>query len=400
MTSMYNNYKLGIAEREDFEYRFDLSTEYNREMYEKLDNLVRTWYPPALGGSSQAENAFAYAIKDLNGDGVDELVIIEGDRIDCCAVLTEKDGKIVFDDSYSFNRPTSDKSHRLYYWKNTVGLDLIPLYRESDYFSLDALRLEAKYEIERALAGGELSDVWVPLAGEHIQLNDYVAKTPSGEKRIGDIEDLKYAFVDMDSDGIEELLIDCGAELVMLCGIRSSVYLYSFDHRQISYFNTDGSFFWNSTGEDFEYGESRITRLTLTGDVETEALWRIVNDGEPDAEYYIGEKQVTEAEMQKYLEENKKTKVEFTPLEEIYGEEISPLEAVELGREYWKNRLSDKELSVIINYYAYFDKVPFDTLDEKYIVQLVRRDSEGLVHYVEEIIVDRATGGYIVTSSK
>ena len=42
----------------------------------------------------------------------------------------------------------------------------------------------------------------------------------------------------------------------------------------------------------------------------------------------------------------------------------------------------------------------FVTLDEKYIVQLVRRDSEGLIHYVEEIVVDRATGGFIVTSGK
>ena len=401
MTSMYNNYKLGIAERENFEYRFDLSTEYNREMYEKLDSLVRAWYPPALGGSFQAENAFAYAIKDLNGDGVDELVIIDGERIDAVAVMTEKDGKIeVYDTAYSFDRPYGEKSYLLYYWKNTVGLDLIPLYRDSDYFSLDALRLEARYLIESALAGGELADVWLPFAKKHIQLADYVAMTPSGEKRLGDIEDLKYAFVDMDSDGIEELLIDCGAELVVLCGIRSTVYLYSFDFRQIYYPKTDGSFSWNHTGNDFEYGESRITRLTLAGTAEIETIWRIVNDGEADAEYYIGETQVTQDELQKYLADNQKTKVEFAPIEEIYGDSVSPLEAVEIGRKYWQHRLSDKELSVIISYYAQFSKVPFDTLDEKYIVQLVRRDSEGLIHYVEEIIVDRATGGFIVTSGK
>ena len=63
-------------------------------MYEKLDSIVRTWYPPALGGSFSPENAFAYAIKDLNGDGVDELVIIDGEMFDAVAVMTEKDGKI------------------------------------------------------------------------------------------------------------------------------------------------------------------------------------------------------------------------------------------------------------------------------------------------------------------
>lgn len=401
MTSMYNNYKLGIAERENFEYRFDLSTEYNREMYEKLDSLVRDWYPPALGGSSSAENAFAYAVKDLNGDGVDELVIIDGERIDAVAVMTEKDGKIeMYDTAGFFDRPAGEKSYQLYYWKNTVGLGLIPLYRDSDYFSLDALSLEARYAIESALAGGELADVWLPFAKKHIQLADYVAKTPSGEKRLGDIEDLKYAFINMDSDGIEELLIDCGAELVVLHKSLGGVYLYSFDLRQISSLNADGSFSWNHTGNDFEYGESRITWLTPAGTAEIETIWRISGDGEPDAEYYIGETQVTQAEIQQYFAENPKTRVEFTSLEEIYGEDISPLEAVEIGREYWQHRLSDKELSVIISYYAQFDKVPFDTLDEKYIVQLVRRDSEGLIHYVEEIIVDRATGGFIVTSGK
>jgi hypothetical protein len=224
--------------------------------------------------------------------------------------------------------------------------------------------------------------------------------TPSGEKRLGDIKDLKYAFVNMDSDGIEELLIDCGAELVVLHKSLGGVYLYSFDLRQISSLNADGSFSRNHTGNDFEYGESRITWLTPAGTAEIETIWRIVNDGEPDAEYYIGETQVTEAEMQKYLAENQKTKAELLPLEEIYGDEISPLEAIEIGREYWNRQLSDKSFSVIINYYARFDKVPFDTLDEKYIVQLVRRDSEGLIHYVEEIVVDRATGSFIVTSGK
>ena len=402
MTGMYNLYKLGEAKREDFEYRYDLSTEYNREMYEKLDSLVRTWYPPALGGSFSHENAFAYAIKDLNGDGVDELVIIDGEMFDAVAVMTEKDGKIeVYDTAYSFDCPAKGKgkSHRLYYWKNTVGLDILPLYPKSDYFSLDALRLEARYRIEEALAGGELADVWLPIAEKHIQLADYVAKTPSGEKRIGDIEDLKYAFVNMDNDGIEELMIDCGAELVVLYKSFGGVYLYSFDHRQISSLNADGSFSWSSTDEDHEYGESRITWLTPAGNAELETIWKIVNDGEPDAEYYIGETQVTQTEMQKYLAENKKTKVEFAPLEEIYGDAISPLEAVEIGREYWQDRLlSDKNLSVIINYYAKFDKVPFDMLDEIYIVQLVRLNSDDFLHYVDEIVVDRSTGRYTVTS--
>ena len=401
MTGMYNNYKLGLSTREEFEYRYDLTTEYNREMYEKLDSLVSTRYPPALGVSFQAENAFAYAIKDLNGDGVEELVIIEGERIDCCAVLTEKDGKIVFDDSYSFDPPKGERSHRLYYWKNTVGLGLIPLYYRSDYFSLEALALESRYCIEEVLGGGVYADVWLPIDKKHVQLADYVAMTHSGEKRLGDIEDLKYAFVDMDRDSVEELLIACGLEIVVLRRSGGGVYLYSLYFSQTYQLNTDGSFFRNHTGSDFEYGENRIVYFNLDGGVESETVWKIVNDGESDAEYYIGDKQVTEAEMQKYLADNQKTSVEFLPLEEIYGDKVSPTEAVEIGREHWKDRLSDKQYSIIINDYARFGTATLDMLDEIYIVQLVRHDSEGWVkEYVEEIWVDRSNGGFIVTSGK
>lgn len=74
MTHMYNYYKAAEFTREGTEWLYDLSTDENRKMYELLDGLVSTYYPPALEWSSQATDAFAYAINDLDGDGTDEVI--------------------------------------------------------------------------------------------------------------------------------------------------------------------------------------------------------------------------------------------------------------------------------------------------------------------------------------
>ena len=392
MTSMYNYYKIGEAEREDFEYRYDLSTEENREMYEKLDDLVSTWYPPALGASFPAEDAFAYAIKDLNGDGVDELILIEGERYRSFAVMTEIGGKIVFDNSYSWETPSGETAQKLAYWINTVGLDLKPLFAESEAFDLGAIRRKAIYEFDRSLTGMPFSDVWVPMDEEHISLMDYVAMTPSGKKPLSEIEDIKFAFIDMNSDTVDELIIDCG-EILILHFSYASVHLQPLSIDQAYKLNTNGSFMWKSMEEKQEYGERRITSWNGNGYYSTEELWKIVNDGEPNAEYYIGGEQVTEVELQKYFAENHRTPVEFFPLDELWGDMLSPLEAIEVGREYWKECFAEEDLDVVLGFRSkYYNEKLGDAPESVYIVQLVKYDSRHNPTCVGEIWVDKATG--------
>ena len=77
--------------------------------------------------------------------------------------------------------------------------------------------------------------------------------------------------------------------------------------------NTDGSYNWNHNGQNFEYGEKQ---LAFDGaKLNASELWRIVNDGEPNAEYYIEGKQVSQEKLQKYIGDNPKTKIELSPLE-------------------------------------------------------------------------------------
>lgn len=68
-----------------------------------------------------------------------------------------------------------------------------------------------------------------------------------------------------------------------------------------------------SQRSDFEYGEDKL--IFDGAELKTVTIWRIVNDGEPNAEYYIGDKKVTQEEILKYFEENPKTRIEFSPLE-------------------------------------------------------------------------------------
>ena len=147
-----------------------------------------------------------------------------------------------------------------------------------------------------------------------IEEYNYLAdcKTPYNRIPLSDCERLKYAYTDMDNDGINELVIDCGDTLILRY-YEGTMYLYPFTFRSLYYLKTDGSYSWNHTGSDFEYGEDQI--YFEGAELKSRELYRIVNDGEPNAEYYIGDKQVTQEEILKYIEDNPKTRIEFSPLE-------------------------------------------------------------------------------------
>ena len=137
-------------------------------------------------------------------------------------------------------------------------------------------------------------------------------KTPYNRIPLCELERLRYAYMDVDGDSINELVVDCGDTLILRY-YEGTVYVYPFTFRNMYQLNTDGSYNWNHTGQDFEYGENQ---LVFDGaELKPKEIWRIVNDGEPNAEYYIGDKQVTQEEILKYIEDNPKTKVEFLPLE-------------------------------------------------------------------------------------
>ena len=145
---------------------------------------------------------------------------------------------------------------------------------------------------------------------EYSYLKD--CKTPYNRIPLCELENMGYVYMDVDGDSINELVIDCGDTLILRY-YEGCIYVYPFIFRNMYQLNTDVSYSWNHTGQNFEYGENQ---LAFDGaELKTKELWRIVNDGEPNAEYYIDGKQVTHEELLKYFEDNPKTKVEFLPLE-------------------------------------------------------------------------------------
>ena len=165
---------------------------------------------------------------------------------------------------------------------------------------------------------------------EYSYLKD--CKTPYDRIPLTDCEQLKYAYTDIDHDRINELVLDCGDTLILRY-YEGTVYVYSFTFRNMYYLHTDGSYAWKHTGENFEYGESRI--YFEGAELKTKNLYRVVNDGESNAEYYIEGKQATQEELQNYIGDTPKENVEFFTLEVPWQKILTLEEAMEIASEYW-----------------------------------------------------------------
>ena len=157
-------------------------------------------------------------------------------------------------------------------------------------------------------------------------------RRPYDRTPLSELTDVKYAYMDLDGDTVNELIIDCGDTLILRY-YEGTVYMYSFTFRNMYDLNTDGSYSWNHMGTDFEYGAKR---LAFDGAKRCDKeLWRIVNDGEPNAAYYIEEKQVSREELLAYLENNPEARVTFAPLELSMEGAVSQEEALKIADEYW-----------------------------------------------------------------
>ena len=211
-------------------------------------------------------------------------------------------------------------------------------------------------------------------------------RTPYMMIPLEDETDLRYAYTDMDKDGVCELVIDCGDTLILRY-YAGTVFLYSFTFRSLYYLQTDGSHSWNHTGSDFEYGEYQI--YFEGADIKQRELWRIVNDGEPDARYYIGDREVSSEEIEKYFEENPKSDIKFSPMVLPWQNKISRYEAITIAEDYWERfDIETNGYHVEHGYNSWAPDSVYVLVIRKYVID----------HYstFDEIWIDKNTGETII----
>ncbi len=155
---------------------------------------------------------------------------------------------------------------------------------------------------------------------------------PYSQTPLYECTNLGYALVDLDGDLSNELVIECPGGTLLLRYYEGIVYMYDFTFRNMYYLCTDGSFSWSYNGSDFEHGQEQL--YFVGTELRTESLWFIVDDGEPNAEYYIGDRQVTETELTEYINSLTQTKVTFSPFD-FESSKLSIEEAQKIAENYW-----------------------------------------------------------------
>lgn len=197
--------------------------------------------------------------------------------------------------------------------------------------------------------------------------------------------------IDLDDDGISEYVIKSSlGDSVILRYFDGKVYAYTMSFRNFYNLHTDGSFYWNQTKEGkLSYGASKIRfvaeELTIV------PVLSVVNDGEEDAAYYIGEKAVTEQELLDYIEQTNKSVVEYTDFDAPWKKNISEERAIEIAEKHWKIKNGDVDPE---NGYTYA-LIPQYSESGNYLIALAWLVENHHYSTIDVIEIDAFTGKII-----
>ena len=145
----------------------------------------------------------------------------------------------------------------------------------------------------------------------------------------------RQTLIDMDKDGIKELILAYDGVFILLHFENDIVYATDFHLSSMETIYTDGSFSWSHTDDIFGY-ECGISRVSfVNGRKKVEELCRT----EGDSNFFISGIQVTKKQYNDYLNNSERTPIAFTDFDItafdtafLYNNEWK---AIKLASEYW-----------------------------------------------------------------
>ncbi len=379
-------YDNGKDEDHDYAAELGIYDRFDKELYEKLFASAYLLYAGRGQDdwlSPRYKQTCGYAIKDINRDGLDELIFLNEDYT-IVAILSMANDTPTLLGSYKPRKTcridaqgclhelgsngADSHSHAVYrIVPGSTETELVVEFGTLGHVWVDDVAVQQYYKLEGELATEiteqeykELNQAWkccdaytdaeenekcaglvfTPLfTEEEIAAEMYQAafegscviyntdleqfallghcKTPYAGIPLYQVNNGQYAYEDLDADGISELMLEYGDGILILRYYQKTVYLYSYTFHSMYDLNADGTYAWNHTGDDFTYGQNR---LHFDGaQIIHEPLWKIVNDGEPHAAYYIGDQQVTQKELAQYVANHPNTPIEFSPINYLIG---------------------------------------------------------------------------------
>ena len=374
------------------------------EIYE-LTELMNFAYPVYRGRGKDDfqlphyKLSCGYAIKDLNGDGVDELVLLD-DSYEIVAIFSMSEGKPILLCGYVSNGIVWIDGDGLIYELVVEGNIDAPVYKiRSIAEGGGELKLEQEFGFDRynwysgepvaeyyALENGKKISIdestynalaaqygkylgrysgkkvtekysglmFTPLFTEGEIAMETLEATINGEIEVYDTYAGEYRYLRVctapydrtplcESEELEYGYIDMDgdgrAELVLDCGASGFLVLRYFGGTVFAY--------------PFTFREMTVLNSDGTyswnsgGAVPDYGENRLVFDGAKvkkqeiwkivgDNECYIDGKNVTSEELTKYIEGNPKTEAELSPLELYWEKTVTPEEAVRIANEFWR----------------------------------------------------------------
>ena len=162
----------------------------------------------------------------------------------------------------------------------------------------------------------------------------------SDNLRIEECEILNKVILDMDSDGINEYVIQSPTkDHIVLHYYNGKVYSYSFDNSNFYNLNTDGSFYWIDSYETTNCTRG-LNQIEFDGSsLRIKEIYKIKQTSIYDylaCEYYVDGKQITSADFSNSDIHKHKIGVTFTPLDISCDYPITSEKAYELASNYWE----------------------------------------------------------------